>query len=351
MEWVRGDTIGRGSFGTVNLAIPKSGNCRFPPLMAVKSASVSNSAWLANEEQVLRSLQDSSNIIRFFGSEISNGSYNLFLEYASGGSLADKVRNSGGRLPESDVRRYTSGLLKGLSFIHDNNFVHCDIKLANILVGSDWGNDVVKVADFGLAKRGNSSIHGFSVRGTPLCLSPESVNDGEYESPADIWAVGCAVVEMVTGKPAWRCLPGTDIKSLLFRIGVGQELPEIPTDMSEQGKDFLEKCFVKNPRKRWTAQMLLEHPFVENVPLNEKYLEVSASPRGPFDFPECQILPSSSFDFKEWSNVPSPESEFPDWSNVPSMVSEGGSPADPIRRLASNERPDWSLTDSWVTVR
>lgn len=48
------------------------------------------------------------------------------------------------------------------------------------------------------------------------------------------------------------------------RIGIGEELPKIPQELSQQGKDFLGKCLVKDPNKRWTAHMLLNHPFIKN---------------------------------------------------------------------------------------
>jgi serine/threonine protein kinase len=58
-------------------------------------------------------------------------------------------------------------------------------------------------------------------------MSSESVNKNEYESLADIWALGCAIVEMMTGKPAWNCVPQVNIFELLLRIGVGEEVPQV----------------------------------------------------------------------------------------------------------------------------
>ncbi|KAK9284315.1 hypothetical protein L1049_023486 [Liquidambar formosana] len=357
MEWVRGDTVGHGSFGTVNLAIPRRSSGHIPPLMAVKSTSVSNSASLENEREVLSKLADCPHVIRCFGgdysSENSRELYNLFLEYASGGSLSDQLKKSGGRLPESDVRRHTRSVLKGLQYIHGNGFVHCDIKLQNILLCSDGGNDFAKIADFGLAKKANSKEGGgFGLRGTPLYMSPESVNGGENESPADIWALGCVVVEMVSGKPAWRCRPESDVSALLFRIGVGEELPEIPVELSEEGKDFLGKCFVKDPKQRWTAEMLLDHPFVvvddddddDTVPLKRGYNKASTSPRCPFDFPEGPISPSPESD--TWLDA-----ELNSCFVSSSSSDCHSSAADRIRQLATDQRPDWSVSDSWVTVR
>ncbi|XP_057422259.1 mitogen-activated protein kinase kinase kinase 20-like [Lotus japonicus] len=340
MDWVRGDLIGRGSFATVSLAIPtgSSSSTRFPLPTVVKSAEASTSSSLENEKNVLDRLGSSCpRIIRCFGGDrtFENGEerFNLFLEYAAGGSLADQVKFHGGRIPENKVRSYTRSVVEGLLHIHSNGFIHCDIKLQNILV---FGDGEVKIADFGLAKEvgvEQEQGKGFECRGTPLFMSPESVKSGENLPPADVWALGCAVVEMVSGKPAWNVEKDSSMWSLLLRIGAGEESPEIPEEVSEEGRDFLEKCFVKDPRKRWTAEMLLKHPFVAAVPLKE-------SPRCHFDFPD-------------WvSSVPSsPESEETclwDFQSPPCSRS----PVDRLQQLVTVQSPvNWSVSDSWSTVR
>ncbi|CAJ2635399.1 unnamed protein product [Trifolium pratense] len=345
MDWVRGETIGRGSFATVNLAIPKgksnSNSTLFSSPTAVKTSEVSTSYSLKNEKQILDCLGSHQRIIRCFGDDhtFENGEkyYNLFLEYASAGTLADHVKFHGGRIDDKDVRRYTRSIVEGLSHIHSNGFVHCDIKLQNILVFHDGE---IKIADFGLAKKTGeeqSEKQRFECRGTPLCMSPELVNGGENESPADIWALGCAVVEMVTGKPAWNLEKDSNMWSLLLRIGAGEESPVMPEELSKEGKDFVQKCFVNDPRKRWTAEMLLNHPFIEEVKtVNE------SSPRNHFDFNDWVSNVSDS--------VPnSPESEeFCQWDVDSSFCSA----VDRLRRLATVEGPvNWSESDSWISVR
>ena len=344
MDWVRGRLLGNGSFATVNLAVATNGSVKFPSPFAVKSSDVFTSFFLMNEEHVLHRLGSCPRIIKCFGhdSTFENGEsfYNLFLEYASGGTLSDQLKKQGGRFLESQVKRYARSIIEGLKHVHENGFVHCDIKLQNILV---FDNGQVKISDFGLAKEKGERVEGekkWECRGTPLFMSPESVNDNEYESPADIWALGCAVVEMVTGKPAWNVGNGSNMWKLLIRIGVGDEIPIIPEELSQQGKDFLRKCFVKDPRKRWTAEMLLKHPFVagdDDFPVkhinNEKV--VSPSPRTNFDFPD-------------WGSSVTASTSSAVSSCLPSLCS----PADRLRRLVTDQGPpDWSESDGWTSVR
>ncbi|VVB09951.1 unnamed protein product [Arabis nemorensis] len=349
MEWIRRETIGHGSFSTVSLATTSgTSSSEFPPLIAVKSTGFVCSAALRNERDVLDSLGECSEIVRCYGEgrSVENGEeiYNLFLEYASGGNLSDRVKNSGEKsLPEFEVRRFTRSIVKGLRHIHSHGFSHCDLKLENVLV---FGDGNVKISDFGLAKRRRRSEISetrVEIRGTPLYMAPESVNHGEFESPADIWGLGCSVVEMSSGKTAWCLEDGIEnVMSLMVRIGSGDEVPEIPVGLSEEGKDFVKKCFVKNPSERWTAQMLLDHPFLavdyetESGSLwcgcgEEDDVSVS-SPRNPFDFPG-------------WNSVQSPVK---DYSRFNCLVR---SPEERISGLVTEKGPDWSVTCDWVNVR
>ncbi|GMN30150.1 hypothetical protein TIFTF001_002706 [Ficus carica] len=348
MEWVRGEEIGHGSFATISKANPRKASSQLPSVMAVKSSEVCCSASLKNEKRVLDTIGSCPQIIRCFGDEqsVENGEelHNLLLEYASGGSLANRVKTNGGRLSESEIRRHAKSILKGLYAIHAKGFVHCDIKLQNILVFDDGAT---KIADFGLAKETGEQQGKCEIRGTPLYMSPESVNENEYESPCDVWALGCAVAEMAMGKPVWNHKPGASLWPLLMRIA-GDEEPEIPSEFSEEGKDFLRQCFIKDPRKRWTAEMLLSHAFVvseeddhdddcDDTVISKNSNWASASPRCPFDF-------------LDWASASEPEFS-PEFDNVFSSTTSFSSPDDRIQKLVTDETSNWSFSDSWVKVR
>ncbi|KAK7406540.1 hypothetical protein VNO78_08167 [Psophocarpus tetragonolobus] len=346
MNWVRGDSLGTGSFATVNIAVPTNASTLLPSLMAAKSSHAHTSCMLKHEKQLLDRLASSPYIINCFGHDhtVENGEefYNIFLEYAAGGSLADQVKIHGGRLPEPYVRRCTRTIVEGLNHIHASGIVHGDLKLENILV---FDNGDVKIADFGLGKEKGEKQRKLECRGTPLFMSPELVNENECESPADIWALGCAVVEMITGKPAWE-VDGSNMWSLLIRIGVGEELPKIPEELSEEGKDFLLKCLVKEAEKRWSAEMLLNHPFIKADAdtfwfdkVNERLL--LPSPRTHFDF----LHRASTVTVSAPS---SPDSE--DWHMR--ELGSSCSAESRVQRLLTNERPEeWSESEGWTRVR
>ncbi|XP_074295369.1 mitogen-activated protein kinase kinase kinase 20-like [Silene latifolia] len=346
MEWVRGEVIGQGSFGRVNLASvtkPNHVSSDTDTAVVVKSSHILNSSSLKNEKQVLVELgKCGRNIIQYLGDSISeeNGSqyYNIFLEYASKGSLWDHLRKSEVKFGISEVKRFTRGILKGLCDVHESGFVHCDVKLQNVLVFED---EEVKIADFGLSRRvedckGN---YGGQLRGTPLYMSPEMVAG----TAGDVWAVGCAVVEMLTGKPAWECSPGSDVSCLLYRIGVCGECPRIPEGVCDEGRDFISKCFLKDPKERWTVRMLLDHPFVSGyddvVQLEKRFM----SPRCPFEFPQWESTENLSIGSGSIEYSFLQELDIMCWSSVSSRFESELS--------SSNLVPTWDDSNEWISIR
>uniref|UniRef100_A0A6N2L4R4 Protein kinase domain-containing protein n=1 Tax=Salix viminalis TaxID=40686 RepID=A0A6N2L4R4_SALVM len=235
---------------------------------AVKNANLEDSSTLQKERRIFQKFRGANEVVKCGAMK-----YNLLLEYAPMGSLLNLMRDYGGRIPVSHVRKYTKMLLRGLSCIDNNGHVHCDLKPANILVFPrevDGLSDVqLKIADFGLAKEPGEDdsdmlFRMYQYRGTPFYMSPESVQFAEITPALDIWSLGCIVVEMITGRIAWGNL---DSKELFNKLVSGNESPEIPEYISESGKDFLRRCFELDHRYRWNADALLTHPFVDDAPL------------------------------------------------------------------------------------
>ncbi|KAF9597814.1 hypothetical protein IFM89_021899 [Coptis chinensis] len=166
--WRRGKMLGHGSFGTVHLAYtnPTKKRSGFPPVMAVKSTAYAEAEALMKESDILMELQGCPYIIGHYSDDdnVENGHayFNVFLEYASLGTLGDRIRERysdfGVGLPEAEVKYFTPMILKGLKYIHEHEYVHRDIKPDNILLvssssGSSLTDIVPKIADFGLAER------------------------------------------------------------------------------------------------------------------------------------------------------------------------------------------------------
>lgn len=102
-----------------------------------------------------------------------------------------------------------------------------------------------------------------STLGTAAYMAPEVITRAKGEGhgrAADIWSLGCVVIEMVTGKRPWHEYEHNF--QIMYKVGMGHK-PPIPDKVSPEGKDFLCHCLESDPKMRWTASQLLDHPFVK----------------------------------------------------------------------------------------
>lgn len=274
-EWVKGKLVGCGSFGTVHLAMNKSTG----GLFVVKSAHLGcGRETLDHEVKMVKTLSSSPYIVQCLGTEEDQGDLNVFMEYMAGGSLADVAQKFGGSLDEEVVGVYTREILLGLKHLHQHGIVHCDLKCKNVLLGSS-GN--IKLADFGCATRvkgdGGLANSWLSVGGTPLWMAPEILRNEMPDFAADIWSLGCTVIEMATGSPPWAGELSNPMAAML-KIAHGDGVPPFPTHFSRDGLDFLSRCLEREPKKRYTIEELLSHPFISGNSTRPSQKEYASSP-------------------------------------------------------------------------
>ncbi|TKW26104.1 hypothetical protein SEVIR_3G164200v4 [Setaria viridis] len=317
-------TLGRGASGAVVslFAVGEEGE-----LLAVKSAGgAAGAAQLLREGGIMASLR-SPHVLPCLGFRATaGGEFQLLLEFAPGGSLADEVGRNGGRLGEAAVRAYAADVARGIAYLHgEESVVHGDVKARNVVIGADGR---AKLADFGCARRVGSKG---PIGGTPAFMAPE-VSRGEEQGPAaDVWALGCTVIEMATGRAPWTDLDLDDVVAVVHLIGYTDAVPEAPAWLSAEAKDFLDKCLRRDASERWTAAQLLEHPFLATAGCGVK----------AEDAKPMWVSPKSTLDAAFWeSDADDEDDEMPE------------SAADRIRALAGpcSALPEWESDDDWIEV-
>lgn len=260
-NWKKGHRLGSGSFGEVFVCYDKDSGRELAvkqvSLMQMNAETSKEVRALENEIQLLRNFQH-ERIVSYFGCHQDHSLLSIFMEYMPGGSIKDELTKYG-PLTEMVTRKYARQMLEGLAFLHKNVIVHRDIKAANVLRDLQ-GN--IKLADFGASKRLHTicSATGFkSFVGTPHYMAPEVINGEGYGRKADVWSMGCTVVEMISGKPPWA-----DLESMaaIYKIATAERPEyELPQKSSEFSREFLRLTFRRNPLERPTAEDLLRHRF------------------------------------------------------------------------------------------
>ncbi|KAJ9096010.1 hypothetical protein QFC21_005374 [Naganishia friedmannii] len=269
IKWIKGALIGAGSFGQVYLGMDAHNGL----LMAVKQVDLSIGVQneekklsmmtaLQREIELLRELQH-ENIVQYLDSSADEKHLNIFLEYVPGGSVTALLTNYGA-FEEALVKNFVRQILTGLEYLHGKGIVHRDIKGANILVDNKGG---VKISDFGISKKVENNLLSTmrmnrpSLQGSVFWMAPEVVKQTAYTKKADIWSVGCLVIEMLTGSHPW---PDLTQMQAIFRIGQMSK-PTIPTDISAEAVEMLERTFEIDHHARPDAGGLLACAWLERT--------------------------------------------------------------------------------------
>ncbi|KAN0070464.1 hypothetical protein V8E54_011333 [Elaphomyces granulatus] len=274
---IRGQLIGKGTFGRVYLGI----NADNGEVLAVKQVEVNPKAagqdkdrikeMVGAMDQEIDTMQhlEHPNIVQYLGCERGEFSISIYLEYISGGSIGSCLRKHG-KFEEPVVQSLTRQTLSGLAYLHDQGILHRDLKADNILLDVDG---TCKISDFGISKKtdniyGNDSSN--SMQGSVFWMAPEVVqSQGQgYSAKVDIWSLGCVVLEMFAGRRPWS---KEEAIGAIFKLGSLNQAPPIPDDVAMNitpaALAFMYDCFTVDTFDRPTAETLLsKHPFCQNDP-------------------------------------------------------------------------------------
>ncbi|SMR60265.1 unnamed protein product [Zymoseptoria tritici ST99CH_1E4] len=310
-KWMRGQLIGKGTFGRVYLGM----NTTTGELLAVKQVEVNHKGQSADPNKIREMVKaldqeidtmqhlDHVNIVQYLGCEKKEYSISIFLEYISGGSVGSCLRKHG-KFEEPVVSSLTRQTLGGLAYLHSEGILHRDLKADNILLDLDG---TCKISDFGISKRSanpyNNDITN-SMQGSVFWMAPEVIraqsqalsvpsgaNDGVdvrmsqgYSAKVDIWSLGCVVLEMFAGRRPWS---KEEAIGAIYKLGSLNQAPPIPDDVSTvvgpAALSFMYDCFTIQPGERPTAETLLRAPFCIFDPhYNFLDTELYAKIRGAF---------------------------------------------------------------------
>ncbi|XP_062971540.1 serine/threonine-protein kinase DCLK3 [Cynocephalus volans] len=256
-----GRVIGDGNFAIVK-------ECRHRETRQAYAMKIIDKAKLKGKEDMVDSeiliIQSLShpNIVKLHEVYETETEIYLILEYVQGGDLFDAIIESV-RFPEHDAALMIMDLCKALVHMHDKSIVHRDLKPENLLVQrNEDKSTTLKLADFGLAKHVVRPI--FTVCGTPTYVAPEILSEKGYGLEVDMWAAGVILYILLCGFPPFRS-PERDQDELfnIIQLGHFEFLAPYWDNISNAAKDLVSRLLVVDPKKRYTAHQVLQHPWIE----------------------------------------------------------------------------------------
>uniref|UniRef100_A0A8C1SLF6 non-specific serine/threonine protein kinase n=1 Tax=Cyprinus carpio TaxID=7962 RepID=A0A8C1SLF6_CYPCA len=248
--------IGSGTYGDVF----KARNIKSSEMAAIKIVKLDPGDDITSIQQEITMMKECKhkNIVAYYGTYHRNTKLWICMEYCGGGSLQD-IYQVTGPLKEKQIAYICRETLQGLNHLHETGKIHRDIKGANILL-TDRGD--VKLADFGVAAEISASVaKRKSFIGTPYWMAPEVAaveKKGGYNHLCDIWAVGITAIELAELQPPMFDLHPMRALMLMSKSSFQPPKLKDKSKWSAGFHSFVKMCLIRSPRKRPTAETLLQ---------------------------------------------------------------------------------------------
>ena len=255
------EELGKGAFSVVRKATSKQ-NKQDYAVKIINTRRLSSREYqkLEREARICRQLNH-ENIVRLYDTIHEEHCYYLIFDLVTGGELFEDIV-AREYYSEADASQCIQQILEAVHHCHVNSIVHRDLKPENLLLASKKSNARVKLADFGLAIEVNGNQQTwFGFAGTPGYLSPEVLRKEPYGKPVDIWACGVILYILLVGYPPFWSEDQQQLYAQIKAAAFDFPSPEWDT-VTDDAKDLIVKLLSIDPRKRFTSDQALAHPWI-----------------------------------------------------------------------------------------
>ncbi|KAB2004292.1 hypothetical protein ES319_D11G188100v1 [Gossypium barbadense] len=197
----------------------------------------------SQEVYIMRKIRH-KNVVQFIGACTRSPNLCIVTEFMARGSIYDYLHKQRGVFKLPSLLKVAVDVSKGMNYLHQNNIIHRDLKTANLLMDE---NQVVKVADFGVARVQSQSGVMTAETGTYRWMAPEVIEHKPYDHKADVFSFGISLWELLTGE-----LPYGLLTPLQAAVAVVQKSlrPTIPKHTHPRLRELLERCWLQDPSQR-----------------------------------------------------------------------------------------------------
>ncbi|XP_013100950.2 serine/threonine-protein kinase grp [Stomoxys calcitrans] len=255
--WTLAQTLGEGAYGEVKLLI----NRQTGEAVAMKMVDLkkhSDAIVSVRKEICIQKMLQDQHILRFFGNRSHGHIEYIFLEYAAGGELFDRIEPDIG-MPQHEAQRYFTQLLSGMQYLHQRGITHRDLKPENLLLDE---HDNIKISDFGMATmfrcKGKERLLDKRC-GTLPYVAPEVLLKPYHAQPADIWSCGIILVTMLAGELPWD-EPSVQCQEFINWKDNDRWTTQTPwSKLDTLAISLLRKVLATNPTYRMTLDKIMSH--------------------------------------------------------------------------------------------
>ena len=220
---------------------------------------------------------------------VTQSNYYIVMEYINGGKLSDCLlqykQKHQENFPEEIIQYLMKQIIEGVIYLHDNNIIHRDLRLDNIMVNFDSENDKkdlnmlrakIKIIDFGSSiQLSTNNILTNTLAGFPQYTDPKILesyinhSNLKYGTESDIWSLGCICYELLIGKPPFE---GNNLSDIIIKAKNGQYTLSKPL-LSKEINSFLNSMLQYEATNRLSARNLLQKSFLTKNPFNYFYMK------------------------------------------------------------------------------
>uniref|UniRef100_A0A8V0YH72 Myosin light chain kinase 2, skeletal/cardiac muscle n=1 Tax=Gallus gallus TaxID=9031 RepID=A0A8V0YH72_CHICK len=255
------EILGGGKFGEVHTCTEKQTGLKLAAKV-IRKQGAKDKEMVLLEIDVMNQLNH-RNLIQLYDAIETPREIILFMEFVEGGELFERIIDDDYHLTEVDCMVFVRQICEGIRFMHHMRVLHLDLKPENILCVAATGH-MVKIIDFGLARRYNPEEKLKVNFGTPEFLSPEVVNYEQVSYSTDMWSMGVITYMLLSGLSPF--LGDNDTETLNNVLAANWYFDEETFEsVSDEAKDFVSNLIIKEKSARMSAGQCLQHPWLTNL--------------------------------------------------------------------------------------
>lgn len=277
-DFVFSRTLGEGSYSTVLLATDRQTLKEYAVKILDKKHIIKEKKikYVNIEKDTLNRLIEHPGIVRLYYTFQDSQSLYYVLDIASGGELLGVLKKIGS-FDEECTRFYGAQILDAIEHMHSRGVIHRDLKPENVLLDDQMH---IKITDFGTAKllpdpripkeaqscgipgtdEEEESHRARSFVGTAEYVSPELLTEKSACKASDLWAFGCIIYQLLTGRPPFKA--GNEYQTFQKIVGLDYQFPP---GFPPAAKDLVERLLVLDPQRRLSIEHIKNHEFFDGI--------------------------------------------------------------------------------------